>query len=129
MVATSEKYRVFLDGICHLCSLEALWLKKYDTNHTLEFIDIADSNFSAESYGLSKKAVDTEMHIICPNGKILHGIPALIEIYHLLPRFQWLSKLLGFPLVYPFAKIGYFIFSRSRPYLPKRKTSIFCGLK
>ena len=119
--ACPMKWRFFFDGACHLCSREVDHYLKIPGAEKIEFIDITGPTFSAQAYGLDPIAVNKAMHVISPDGAIFTGVDAFIEIWKVLPTYQTYARAANLPVVKPLLKMGYTIFARLRPYLPKRK--------
>jgi predicted DCC family thiol-disulfide oxidoreductase YuxK len=116
-----KKLKIFYDGACLVCHTEIEIYRKHDENKQIEFIDISLPTFSEKEYPVTKKDLNKYFHIQTPNGLFIHGVPAFMEIWQLLPKWQWLEKLTNNIICRPSMKIGYFIFVYIRPYLPKRK--------
>lgn len=119
----SMKTKVYFDGACHLCSREMDHYRKKDTQNLFEFIDITAPSFSAAKEGLDPKQVNLEMHVRDSAGNLHTGVNAFIEIWRIMPGYEWMSKASSLPLIHPALKVGYFCFARLRPYLPKRKSN------
>jgi predicted DCC family thiol-disulfide oxidoreductase YuxK len=117
--------QVFLDGVCHLCSIEGRFLKQNDTLGSLQFIDISSPDFRAEDHGLNASRVHLYFQVK-KEGVVLEGVPAFAAVWASLPHYAWVSRLLLFPGLFQLAKLGYLFFAWVRPLLPKRKASVFC---
>ena len=62
------------------------------------------------------------MHVRDANGKLHTGVAAFLEIWKVMPTYRKWVPIASNSIILPFLKVGYFIFARARPYLPKRKT-------
>lgn len=122
---------IFYDGACHLCYREVDHYLKRDKEKLLVGIDIADSNFSANDYGLDDAYVNLHMHAIDSNGKVFVGIDCFAQIWSRLPIYCKFAGILESGALRPFLNFGYGIFAKQiRPRLPKRKcASGACELK
>ncbi len=116
-----NKPRVYFDGLCPLCSREIDTYRRSKGSAQLEFVDITDPKFSAEAEGLDTRAVNKHLHVRRADGSLAIGVDAFAEIWHTLPNYRWLSRLIRIPPVKFFAAIGYRGFARVRPYLPRRQ--------
>lgn len=118
----TPRLKIFYDGACHLCSREMDHYKKLREKDKFDFIDITSSDFRADEFGLDRKFLDIEMHVMDENGQIHTGVRSFIEIWKRIPSWQWVARLASLPGVYHLMCVGYFVFARFvRPYLPKRK--------
>ena len=118
----ANKLQVYYDGACPLCSREIRHYMRKDTQHRMDFVDIADPCFQAEREGLDTQKVQKEMHVRLPSGEIQTAVRAFAEIWKRIPGYEWMSRVVLWKGVYPFAYVGYQLFARGiRPYLPKRK--------
>ena len=111
---------MFYDGLCPLCSREIRHYRKKVTTESVEFVDITADGFDAVAWGLDPKLVHREMHAI-HNGRVRIGVDCFLAIWTVVPGYGWLRRLVAFPLVLPFAKAGYWFFSKARPLLPRKK--------
>ncbi len=118
-----KPWLVFFDGACHLCSREIDHYRKSPGSDRLSFIDISEPGFSAATYGLDSVQVNQEMHVISPDGEVHVAMDAFIEIWRVLPRYYPLHKIAQARGIRPMLDIGYSVFAKVRPYLPKRKTA------
>ena len=118
------KLKVYFDGACQLCSREIEHYAKKDQKKEIQFIDISSPLFSAEAEGLDPIKVNQEIHIRDESGKDFTGVEGFILLWSVLPGYGFLSKFAAHSWIKPGLKIAYFIFARSRPYLPKRKANL-----
>ncbi len=118
-----EKAKILFDGNCIVCDTEVLYYKR-KAPHAFDIVDISHPDFDAKSYGLTKEAVDFELHLIAPDGKLHKGVEAFAYIWDNTPGYSYLGKVVRLPLINGSAQIGYWIFARLRRYLPKRKKDL-----
>jgi predicted DCC family thiol-disulfide oxidoreductase YuxK len=116
------KTMIFVDGQCVVCDMEIAHYKRL-APQLFDLVDISDSTFEATAFGLSRDAVNFHLHVQTPTGEILKGVEAFAHIWSRLPRYTWASRAIQMPLIYPVAQIGYSLFARVRPWLPRRKKS------
>ncbi|MFK7825997.1 MAG: thiol-disulfide oxidoreductase DCC family protein [Oligoflexales bacterium] len=117
-----NKLRIYYDGLCIVCASEIEAYSKWDKNNRLQLIDISHPQFSAESEGLDPKLVQKYLHIKSSDGEILTGVDSFIEIWTELEIFSPLKMLAENSVGRRFFDLGYHIFVRVRPYLPRKKT-------
>lgn len=117
----NQNYKVYYDGLCHLCSKEMNQYKKIDKEKKISFIDITAKDFNAEDEKLDRKKVQDVLHVRNNEGKLLTGVDSFISIWDTLGIMQPLSTLAKNKFLRPFFDIGYISFAKARPYLPKKK--------
>jgi predicted DCC family thiol-disulfide oxidoreductase YuxK len=110
------KSKILFDGNCVVCDLEISHYKRLAPD-LFELIDISSPSFDAARYGLTKQDVDRDMHVLTPEGELCIGVDAFAHIWSRLGRYRKLAPLIN----YPCAKAGYKVFTKVRPYLPKKK--------
>ncbi len=112
---------VYFDGACHLCSREIDHYKTLPRSELIQWKDIADPHFDAPKEGREFADFHRSMHVKRRDGQFLQGVDAFLEIWKVLGRFAWLSRLVTSSWGRPVFDLGYFAFARIRVYLPKRK--------
>lgn len=130
-----KKLTVFYDGLCKLCSAEINHYKKQNGADQIHFIDICSTTFDATKEGVDPKAVHKVMHVRKSDGTLATKVDAFIEIWSILPKYQFLAKLARTPLVHLGLNLGYSSFAAIRPWLPRYKNldqckdSPYCEMK
>ena len=117
------KTKIFVDGNCIVCDMEIAHYKKI-APELFDIIDISDDKFDAAKFNLTAEAVNENMHVITPDGDLKIGVDAFAHIWSRLgedrSKYQMASRLIKTPVVYPLAQVGYAVFAKIRPLLPKR---------
>lgn len=116
--------KIYYDGKCHLCAKEVKIYHKQNKEKALEFVDIMNPSFSPEAEGLDPNGVHQRFHIKTDDGRILEGVEAFREIWSKLPQWKWAHKASGLPMINYAMRVGYRLFTKIRPHLPRRKESI-----
>ncbi len=119
---TDPKLKIYFDGLCHLCSREINHYRKQRGSDAMEFIDITASQFNAAGEGLDPIQVHREMHVRRADRTLAVGLDAFIAIWECLPRYRFAAKLASRPVPHSLLSFGYKVFSRIRPYLPRKKS-------
>jgi predicted DCC family thiol-disulfide oxidoreductase YuxK len=117
------KVTVYFDGECHLCSREIDYYRQAKGNECMAFIDITDRAFDARREGLDAGRVYREMHVRRADGSLAVGVDAFIAIWETLPGFRWAACAARWKPVHFALRLGYAVFARLRPYLPRRRKS------
>jgi predicted DCC family thiol-disulfide oxidoreductase YuxK len=120
-----EKVTVYYDGLCVLCSREIDHYRKARCANLIDFIDICAPTFDPSASGLDPKAVHRVMHVRRLDGSLATEMDAFIEIWKTLPGYRLLARVASFKFVRFFMNIGYQVFVRIRPYLPRRSADIY----
>ncbi|MCJ8276391.1 MAG: DUF393 domain-containing protein [Bdellovibrionales bacterium] len=115
-----EKLKVYYDGACHLCSREIDHYRKQKHSDRLHLIDISLSDFDAKAEGLDPKEVQKYFHIKTTNGEVVTGVAAFSQIWQTLEIFKPLEVLYRLPVSHQLMNLGYIVFAKVRPLLPKR---------
>lgn len=121
MKIQKQKVQVYFDGLCHLCSREIEHYKKCAGSDAIGFIDITSDDFDAEQEKLDPQTIHRSLHVRKSNGTVVSGVDAFIEIWTQLPAYGWLAKIIQWKPVRWMADVGYVVFAKVRPWLPRRK--------
>lgn len=119
--ASEKLLNVYYDGLCPLCSREIDVYRKKDSRGKIRFVDIADPLFDASSEGLDGKKIHEVFHVKDKDSKLFTGVEGFVIIWDTLGIFRPLSVLAKLPVTSSFFHLGYSIFKRIRPMLPKRQ--------
>ena len=114
---------VFYDGSCILCSREIDLYRRKNHEGRLEFVDISAPGFDPAAYGKTREEFMDQLHVRDAEGRFFVGVDAFPAIWRALPdaAYRLLADVATFPGVHLAATLGYLVFSRLRPYLPKRR--------
>lgn len=111
---------VYYDELCVLCSAEINHYRKQKGSEHILFVDITSDSFNAQAEGVDPFLVHQVMHAKNKSGLLLTKMEAFIAIWELLPQYRWLFKLSQIKWIRFLMDVGYAIFARLRPYLPKK---------
>lgn len=105
---------VFFDGQCPMCSREIAHYRKLRGSDAIQWVDVHADDGGLEKYGLNKEAALARFHVLDAQGKWKTGAFGFIEMWHYLPRWRVLARIitalrLGAPLDW-----GYGHFARWR---------------
>ena len=121
-----KKLKVFYDGGCVVCSFEINHYIKKDPKNLIEWIDINQTGFDANAFGLDPMKVRERFHSITDTGEILDGVESFLKIWKILGIFKILQILAENHYTRKLLDTGYVLFTIIRPYLPRYK-SLECG--
>ncbi len=129
------KLKVYYDGLCKVCSQEINHYKKQQGSEKIEFIDICSKKFDAHQEAVDPIQVHKIMHARRNDGSLATRVDAFIEIWSLLPKYQWLAQFAKKPLIKFTLETGYSCFAAIRPFMPRYsnaedcKESPYCEVK
>lgn len=125
------KIKVYFDGLCRLCSAEISTYRKMGGSDLIRFIDITAGDFDPFKEGLDPRAIHNQFHARDEVGHLHVGVPAFILIWSKLNRLKWLARWARFSVVKVVLDFAYFLFTKVRPYLPRKncEASPYCEIK
>jgi predicted DCC family thiol-disulfide oxidoreductase YuxK len=121
----NTKVTVFYDGLCVLCSREIEHYRRSRGADLINFVDICAPGFDPASHGVDPKAVHRVMHVKRADGTLATEVDAFIAIWTTLPGYWLLARIARLGFVRFFLNIGYHLFVRVRPYLPRRSADVY----
>lgn len=124
---TEAKLKVYFDGLCKVCSTEIEHYQKQKGSENIEFINICNNQFDAHAEGLNPIEVHKIMHVRRTDGSLATKVDAFIEIWKALPKYKNLATLAGKPIFRRGLDIGYNLFVKIRPWLPRKKATDECS--
>lgn len=98
----TEETRVLYNGDCPICSAEISHYENYTNAHSLpiKFDDLNSDEL--ERWGVTEEQAAKRLHVL-KEGIIYSGIPAFVILWLEMPRFRWLGRLVGLPIIRHFA--------------------------
>ena len=118
---SSPRLTVYFDGACQVCSREISMYQKARGHEALRFVDICATGFDAIQEGLDPVEVHRSFHARASDGTLYRGVAAFIAIWETLPGFHWMARGAKVPGVRPLMEAGYVVFTKIRPFLPRKK--------
>lgn len=123
---TEQKLKVYYDGLCVLCSKEMDHYKRQKGAESIIFLDICSKDFNATDEGVDPIQVHKIMHVRRTDGSLATKVDAFIEIWNVLPKYNLAAQIAKNRLVRTGLDLGYSVFAKVRPYLPRNKTTDNC---
>lgn len=114
---------VFYDGACIVCATEIEHYLKKDHGGRLVALDISTPDFDPAPYRISLEDFMQQLHAIDQDGQVFKGIDSFWAIWQAFPpstMYGVMARTIRLPLINRLARVGYRLFARIRPYLPKR---------
>lgn len=106
--------QVFYDGDCSICRRQARQWMAEDRRDRLEFVDIADPGFRAETYGLDPEDVQQSIHVKTADGRVFRGIDAVRVVWTAFPKMWGAALVSGLPGLRGLLEYGYQTLARRR---------------
>lgn len=112
-MAETSRTEVYYDGACPVCSREIATYRRAEGAEALCFVDVSRPD-AALAPGLTREAALARMHVRRANGSMASGAAAFAALWSALPRWAWLGRVAGWPVVAPVLELGYRGFLRVR---------------
>ena len=78
-------------------------VRSWDSNGVFEYLPLQDPSIPDRFPDLTSDALEREMHVIGPEGRVWAGAEAVERIVALLPLGRWISWIFALPLARPIA--------------------------
>ena len=114
----SRQSTVYFDGSCALCRAEIAHYRRQEGAGALGFVDVSEPT-AAPPRGLSRQQVLQRFHVGLPDGRVVSGAAAFVEVWSRLPRWRWLARASRKPGVLPVLELAYRLFLPVRPFLSR----------
>ncbi len=105
--------RVFFDGDCPLCMREIRMLRRLDRRERIDFVDIAEPEFRAQSFGTSWAELMARIRGQLPDGSWIEGVEVFRRLYAAV-GFGWIVWLTRIPGISHGLDWGYTVFAERR---------------
>jgi predicted DCC family thiol-disulfide oxidoreductase YuxK len=95
----AELTEMYYNGECPVCNAEMTHYARLcaDSQKSLRFIDSMQRPDALAACGLRTDHLERRVYLKDAKGRIVSGLPALIELWSRMPRYQWLAKLTSTP--------------------------------
>ncbi|MER2263610.1 thiol-disulfide oxidoreductase DCC family protein [Methylobacterium oxalidis] len=111
---------VYHDGSCPLCAAEIAHYREAEGAEALTFVDASAVSPDKElTAGLPADVALSRFHVRDEAGQLISGAAAFALLWQRLPRWRWLGRLVGSPVVLPLADRVYNLFLPLRPHLAR----------
>ncbi len=94
--------QVYFNGECSVCNAEMSRYAGIAERESLPicFVDATRAPEAFSNYGLRIEHLESRLYHRDAHGRITSGLDALLEVWDGLPRYRWLARLLGLPLLH-----------------------------
>ncbi|MEM8580699.1 MAG: DUF393 domain-containing protein [Pseudomonadota bacterium] len=104
--STTEDTSVLFNAACPVCNAEIKHYARYAEKEALplRFEDLGATDLSA--WGVSEDQAARRLHVR-QGDTVFSGLPAFRVLWAQMPRYTWLAKVTGWPVVRPLAAATY----------------------
>ncbi len=106
MSDTSHPTRILYNAECPVCSFEIGHYARYAEGRALplRFDDLNTADLAR--WGLDADQAARRLHVL-KDGALLSGIPAFLALWAEMPRYRWLGRVVGLPVIRQAAELAY----------------------
>jgi len=99
----SENSTVIYNGSCPICSAEVSAYRRQALAQglPLEFTDLTQGDLA--HFGLTADQAARRLYLV-QGGQTYSGLDAFLRLWAVMPRYRWLARLFGLPLIRPVAR-------------------------
>jgi predicted DCC family thiol-disulfide oxidoreductase YuxK len=72
-----------------------------ESQKTLRFIDAMQTPQALDQCGLRTDHLERRVYLKDSKGRIISGLPALIELWSRMPQYRWLARVTSLPVLKP----------------------------
>lgn len=119
----TDKLTVYYDGACPLCRREIALYERLDTHDAVAWCDASSDGEALARAGLTQEGALRRLHVRRPDGRVVAGAAAFVEIWRSVPGFGWLARVARLPGMGWVMERAYDGFLRVRPWLTGRRVS------
>ncbi|HVY81988.1 MAG TPA: TIGR01777 family oxidoreductase [Steroidobacteraceae bacterium] len=100
--ADAELTEMYYNGECPVCNAEMTHYARLcaESQKSLRFIDSMQRPDALAACGLRTDHLERRVYLKDSKGRIVSGLPALIELWSRMPRYRWLAKLTSLPVLH-----------------------------
>ncbi|NRA65871.1 MAG: DUF393 domain-containing protein [Pseudobacteriovorax sp.] len=109
---------IFYDSLCPVCLTEVKFLKQFNQDGSVAFVDITEAGFAPGAYDRNIEDFIGTIHGITEEGELITGMPVFRSVYRAL-GLGWMMNWTGWPGLKPVVDRAYKLFCRIRPKLSK----------
>lgn len=109
---------IYFDGSCALCSAEIRHYASREGGDRLDFVDVSVSDIDLGP-GLSFDSAMRRFYVRRPDGALISGALAFVEVWDALPGWKWAARVARIRGVMPILEILYRGFLPIRPFISK----------
>lgn len=105
MSDTEPKTKVLYNDQCPVCSFEINHYKGYAERRALP-IRFDDLNTEAARWSMDADVAAQRLYVE-KDGQLLSGMPAFRVLWAEMPRYRWVARVTGWPVIRPLSEFAY----------------------
>lgn len=109
---------IYYDGSCPLCTAEINYYASRIEKSNLHLVDVSMADADLKS-DLEPEAAMARFHVRKPDGELLSGAKAFVEVWRLTLGWTWVARLASIPGVTALMELSYQAFLKVRPAISK----------
>jgi predicted DCC family thiol-disulfide oxidoreductase YuxK len=97
----AELTEMYYNSDCPVCNAEMSHYAKLcaDSQASLKFIAASERPDAFAACGLRLDHLEKRVYLKDSAGRILSGLPALIQLWARMPRYRWLARVMSLPIL------------------------------
>jgi predicted DCC family thiol-disulfide oxidoreductase YuxK len=94
-----ERLTIYYNGSCPICGAEIRHYRALATRSgaPLDWVDVSADGSALCGYGIDRDGARRRLHAVSARGDLLQGVAAFAALWHRLPRYRWLARLVELP--------------------------------
>ncbi len=108
-----DRFEVFFDGECRLCSREIAFLRRRDKTGAIRFTDIAAAEFDASVYDMTQADFMAQIRGRTADGRFIKGVEVFRQLYSAV-GFKWAVRISRLPVISWLLDRAYRWFAKNR---------------
>ena len=109
------KLSVYFDGGCPVCRAEISSYQGSPGGDGICWLDVTKVSADELGPGLVPEAAIARFHVRRPDGELVSGAAAFVEVWKQLPKWRWLATMAQFPGAIRLMEYAYRLFLEIRP--------------
>lgn len=98
--------RILYNAECPICNAEICHYQRYAMRHGIGFGFDDLNTCDPAAYGIDADTAARRLHVL-HDGQVMSGMPAFRVIWAQMPRYAWLARLTGAPIIRPLSEVIY----------------------
>lgn len=104
---TLDRPVCYYNGACPVCRFEIEHYKDGPDGDRVRWLDLAAEPEALAGFGIDRAGARRRLHVLDETGQLHVGIDAFMLIWQRMPRYRWLSRIVGAGPIRPVAAALY----------------------
>jgi len=115
---------VLWDGDCSFCKNSLEWVQKKNPQGDIQYLSFHEETAKKWREQIGLEALQKSMYVVEENETLYGGSEGFRILLSRIPRYKWLSFLMGLPLIKQCCQFGYSIIANNRMHWGKHSCNI-----